>query len=1035
MQITQQLFSENAISALGWTLVHALWQGVLTAIVLGILLVIMYRFSSRTRYFITVLALAFFLLMTTATFTVLYRAQQPSIAHLPTTVQPATEQVNAAPAGPLEELPVQWNKIKEETNEQLASMEILLMDIRDYFNQHLPLIVTIWLMGVVLLLLKFLGGLAYVQRIKNYKTAPLADHWVQMAANLGRQLQLNRPVRYLTSKIVVTPLTAGFLKPVIILPAKLLTGLSEKQVEGILLHELAHIRRNDYLVNILQSIIEILFFYHPAVWWMSARVRDERENCCDDIAIALTGETTGYAKALITVQETALQGKVPALAFAGSNKSQLTQRIRRIFNQPTLFADFREGFITAMILVGCVCGLAFGTPDFNAESQSTSEETSRFQNKMEKTLIETEEERYLPVSVTKEPPATEAEIPQTENEDLKLLLNAISEGNYEMVLFMIDKGVDVNAKTNNGWTPLLEAVNAGEFRIASLLLERGANINAATRSGMTPLILAASEGPPELVRLFLSKGADPEARTRDGATAFFHAVGEGQEDIVRLFIEEGADVNDTGYEEPPLILAINEGELDIIRLLLDNGADPNLKHPRNQQTAIQVAADEGEVDIIELLIERGAQFEPGSENGHYALLEAVEEDNFDMIQYLLDRGMDVNASRDHETALGRASQEGNYEMANFLIDKGAALSPASPGEELPPIGAAASEGHTNIVRLLLGKGADINATDIEGHTPLMMAAAEGYLETTRFLMENGASLEAVTRESERTALMFAAQEGQTEVVKFLLDRGANFNHQDESGRTALTEAIAENELEITEILIKAGADPQQQGDHHPSLIEAAGEGYLEMAKFLLSSGVDPNQTSDSGHTALMEASGEGELEMARFLIKSGARIDAATETGRTALFYAAGEGNLEIARLLISKGADVNALSSNNWMNVRKGNMTSYSIKKWTPLFEAVEEDEPELVLLLLKNGAQINHRITRIAYDLEKEIEERQLTRGWTPLMQAVHDQDEKIIEILLRNGADINAKTDDGTGLVEIARNTNNQKIIQLISSQMKR
>ncbi len=114
----------------------------------------------------------------------------------------------------------------------------------------------------------------------------------------------------------------------------------------------------------MQSIVEILFFYHPAVWWMSANIRHERENSCDDLAISLTGETNQYAKTLILLQEQRVRELVPAMAFTG-NKFKFTHRIKRLFNQPTLFADFKEGFITAIILIVGVCALSINTLGFS----------------------------------------------------------------------------------------------------------------------------------------------------------------------------------------------------------------------------------------------------------------------------------------------------------------------------------------------------------------------------------------------------------------------------------------------------------------------------------------------------------------------------------------------------------------------------------------------------------------------------------------------------------------------------------------------
>src|SRR5438045_2418615 len=122
------------------------------------------------------------------------------------------------------------------------------------------------------------------------------------AHRLAARLRVNRPVRLLQSALVHVPAVLGCVRPVILLPASALTGLTPLQLEALLAHELAHVRRYDYLVNLVQSVIETLLFYHPAVWWISARVRDEREHCCDDLAVAVCGDPHFYASALLSME-------------------------------------------------------------------------------------------------------------------------------------------------------------------------------------------------------------------------------------------------------------------------------------------------------------------------------------------------------------------------------------------------------------------------------------------------------------------------------------------------------------------------------------------------------------------------------------------------------------------------------------------------------------------------------------------------------------------------------------------------------------
>ena len=158
--------------------------------------------------------------------------------------------------------------------------------------------------------------------------SPVTDAaWKARISRLCSALQVTRPVRVLTSAAVAVPVVVGWMKPVVLLPLGLLSGLSTPQLEALLAHELAHIRRHDYFVNLLQSLVETCFFYHPAVWWISAQIRKERENCCDDLAAEACGGVLGYASALTALEE--MRGATPAYGVAASG-GPLIQRIRRI---------------------------------------------------------------------------------------------------------------------------------------------------------------------------------------------------------------------------------------------------------------------------------------------------------------------------------------------------------------------------------------------------------------------------------------------------------------------------------------------------------------------------------------------------------------------------------------------------------------------------------------------------------------------------------------------------------------------------------
>lgn len=184
-------------------------------------------------------------------------------------------------------------------------------------------------MGVLCLSLRLAGGWVYARRLCRRKVQPTSQEWRSLLSRLARQLGIKQRVQILESSLATIPTVIGWLKPVILLPTAALAGLSPTQLEAILIHELAHIRRLDYLVNLLQTLVEILLFYHPAVWWVSRRIRIERENCCDDVAVTVLGDARGYAIALTRMEE--LRGEVPTLAVAASGGS-LLNRIRRLLS-------------------------------------------------------------------------------------------------------------------------------------------------------------------------------------------------------------------------------------------------------------------------------------------------------------------------------------------------------------------------------------------------------------------------------------------------------------------------------------------------------------------------------------------------------------------------------------------------------------------------------------------------------------------------------------------------------------------------------
>ena len=224
-------------------------------------------------------------------------------------------------------------------------------------SQLLPWVVMVWLAGAAILWMRLVGGWAVAARMRSMRVRRAPPEWQDALGKLGARIGLSRPVRLLVSALVQAPTVAGWLRPVVLVPVGALGGLPAEHLEALLLHELAHIRRHDYLVNILQSVAEALLFYHPAVWWVSGHLRSERELCCDDVAVSVTGDGFTYAHALAQ-----LEAYRPAhlIAAVAANGGSLSDRIARLLGQPQPAArtGLGPGVVTvALLLVAAAYGL------------------------------------------------------------------------------------------------------------------------------------------------------------------------------------------------------------------------------------------------------------------------------------------------------------------------------------------------------------------------------------------------------------------------------------------------------------------------------------------------------------------------------------------------------------------------------------------------------------------------------------------------------------------------------------------------------
>jgi len=293
---------------LGWSLLHFLWQAALLALVLGAVLAVARNSSAQSRYVLCCAVLALMALCPVVTFAYLARSAG-NVPHLGL----LTAGVNAGPVEGAQE----WQHASVSLLERIAALA----------DQRMPWILAVWIAGVLLLLIRAVVANVAVQKLRGAAIIPAPESLLALARRVAAQLGITQAFEVFASQAVNAPTLIGWLKPVILFPVASLTGLAPEQLEAMLAHELAHVRRRDYLVNALQVAMETLLFYHPAVWWVSQQIRREREHCCDDVVVAVTGEPLVYAKALYLLEEQ--RARAPQLMLGG-NGGQLSMRIRRL---------------------------------------------------------------------------------------------------------------------------------------------------------------------------------------------------------------------------------------------------------------------------------------------------------------------------------------------------------------------------------------------------------------------------------------------------------------------------------------------------------------------------------------------------------------------------------------------------------------------------------------------------------------------------------------------------------------------------------
>lgn len=311
-------------SAAAFSLLHSLWELALIALLAAMHLAALRRAGASARHAVGMGWLVAMAAAPAVTFALYWNAMAP-----------------AAPSGSA------WLGSVVHVEDAEATSASMLAS--NWISWTLVFLAQLWLLGVVLMVVRQFGGWRALRRIEHAPSVPLPAEWLQRFERLRRALGISRPVRVLLAERVTSPFTAHVLRPLVWLPLALLTRLPRDQVEALLAHELAHIRRLDWCWNTIQCAIESVLFHHPAMWWLSRRIREEREHACDDLAVAVCGDAVVLAEALAELRRFSPTHAAPRLVLAAQG-GFLMRRIAHLLSAPPRRPSWRWPGVLLLLL-------------------------------------------------------------------------------------------------------------------------------------------------------------------------------------------------------------------------------------------------------------------------------------------------------------------------------------------------------------------------------------------------------------------------------------------------------------------------------------------------------------------------------------------------------------------------------------------------------------------------------------------------------------------------------------------------------------
>ena len=588
----------------------------------------------------------------------------------------------------------------------------------------------------------------------------------------------------------------------------------------------------------------------------------------------------------------------------------------------------------------------------------------------------------------------------TNKENVTALMTACQVGNTGAVNILLNAGADPNSADVYGRTWIHHAILANSKELLQVVIEKGADLNATNKKNVTALMIACRRGNIDAVSELMNAGADPSIEDGLGATCIHHAVGEGcSKKFLQAIIDHGVDVNAANKEKvTALMTACLVRNIGAINILINEGADPNSADVYGR-TWIHHAISANSKELLEAVIDNGADVNATNKKNETALMMACEKGNADAINVLLAARSDPNIAHDGFSCLHTAVyRDCSKVVLQALIGHGVDVN-ATDKNNVTALMVACERGNIDAVSELMYAGADPTIKDGLGATWIHHAVGEGCSKKfLQAIIDHGADVNA-TNKKNVTALMTACRVGNTCAVNILRNAGADPNSADVYGRTWIHHAILANSKEMLQAVIDKGADLNATNKKNvTALMIACQRGNIDAVSELMNAGADPNIEDGLGATCIHHAVGEGcSKNFLQAIIDHGVDVNAANKEKVTALMTACRVRNIDAINILINAGADPN----------------SADVYGRTWIHHAILANSKELLQAVIDNGADVN------ATNKKNE----------TALMTACGMGNTGAINILLNAGADPNSADVYGRTWIHHAILANSKELLKTV------